>query len=726
MEGLRDKPFEVKYEVPNNDIVKEFIIPALKCAKQYDRATGFFSSDSLIRVTYGLAALAKNNGHIRLLTSPRLSLEDLESIKEGYDLKQVVTDSLIRDFTICSIENGSERLDLLANLIACGMLEIKVCFLKSYMKNGMFHPKFGIITDSDGDSIYFNGSMNETLNGQINNWEYIDVLTSWENKRNVKTNIETFNRIWNDKDPSLMVYDMPDVIKELILNYKTGRDDVYDLDESFMRGQKSSKFFIMPERIKLYDYQQEAITNWESQKFKGMFNMATGTGKTITALAALERLCNRLARGCFIFIVCPYQHLVEQWAMEIRNFEVQPIVGYSASDNKDWRTDLDRKIDLLNTETKNDKGHYQSFCFVTTNNTFRSKFVQEKIAKITGKCALVVDEVHNMGSEKSLRSLSEKFDYRLGLSATIERYNDPDGTKSLIDYFGDICIEYDLERAIKEKRLTPYYYYPILCVMKNEEYGRFTDLNSQLESILKTVKDISKKKNEIKKIKLVGARLVASIESKYHNLREIIKSEYIKDDLMLIYCGDARIDGELIDEEDVDDKIRLVELATRILGNDLGMNVERFTYRESMSDRRRIINDFQNKHIQALVAIRCLDEGVDIPAIKTAFITSSGNNPKEYIQRRGRVLRISSQTNKEYATIFDFITLPRKLDTIELKSPSNNFDIWFLAKEVRRMVEFSRICINPNDTKKIIDDLDETYGVSMKDILKEGGEEHGI
>lgn len=724
MKELKECIFKVSYSVPKDDVVTDFIIPALKCAIQYDRATGYFTSESLIRASLGLCAIGKNGGHIRLITSPRLNIDDLKAINEGYELRQAAIDSMKREFVEVDIPEYKERLGLLAELIATGLLDIKVCVLKTLSKTSMFHPKFGIITDSDGDSIYFNGSMNETLNGTLNNWEYIDVLNSWENKHNVETNKNTFEQIWNNTDPDLIVFDIPDVIKQLILQYRPNNiDGVYNLDHQMLIENKPSKFFIKPSNISLYDYQRKAIENWEVQNFNGLYNMATGTGKTITALSSLERLCNRLKKGCAVFIVCPLLHLVEQWGNEVRRFGVSPIIGHSKSIQKDWKELLDNSIRALNCESINSKGFYDSFCFITTNNTFKSEYVQECISKIKGNSVLVVDEVHNMGSEKSIISLPDNFNFRLGLSATIERYNDPTGTNEIKKYFGPICIDYGLEQAIAEKKLTPYYYHPIMCVMSSDEYSRFLGLNQEIRNTLKTVKNIAKQTAIINEIKLNGAKLVAGMDSKYDSLQEIIKTKYRKDNLMLVYCGNATIKDESLDKGDVAEKERLVDRATDILGNKLDMKVSQFTFKESLKDRKFILEDFEEKRIQALIAIRCLDEGVDIPAIKTAFITSSSNNPKEYIQRRGRVLRRSDKTGKEFATIYDFIAVPRNLSTINDQTQNKNFDILFLSKEIKRMVEFSRISIDPEETKTIITEIEKAYNVDMEDIINDRNDE---
>lgn len=709
---LRELPIKVSYSIPRDDIIFDFIVPALLCTDKYDRAAGYFTSESLIRSSAGMCAVAKNGGHIRLLTSPRLTKEDVEAIEEGYDRRFIIEKALVRELVPLNDGDYQGRLELLADLVAFNHLDIKVCFLERKNGTSLFHPKFGILTDSAGDSIYFNGSMNETLNGVMNNWELIDVLKSWTNIENVAAGKELFDRLWNDKEEGVCVIELPSIVKELLLTYRSGKIN-YDLDSELIssRRKSESKYFRKPSSLSLRQYQKDAIDTWVGNNYRGIFNMATGTGKTITSLAALEILCNLSDNGVFTIIVCPYMHLVEQWTNEIRKFGVEPIIGHSASEQQDWKKNLDSQARIFNRHQSD--GLAKSYCFVTTINTFTSSQIQNIINGLKGNVLLVVDEVHNIGTSRSISKLSPNIPYRLGLSATVDRYNDPDGTKAIRDYFGKECINYSLEDAINSGMLVQYKYFPILCVMSSEEYQRFSELNSQMDEIIH--QNISQREIDIqlKPIKLLGARLVSSLQSKFESLKTIVEN-HNQDKHMLVYCGDAKIEDEDVDPEDFDYKVSVVDKVTDLLGNEMDIRVSRFTYRENMNERREILDDFEKGVIQVLVAIRCLDEGVNIPSIRTALITSSGENPKEYIQRRGRILRKYSSKEfgkKEYATLYDFVALPQDLDIVKSTKNKNLLDIAFLKKEVTRMEEFSKICMNPERTVELINSIKLSYGI---------------
>jgi len=409
-----------------------------------------------------------------------------------------------------------------------------------------------------------------------------------------------------------------------------------------------------------------------------------------------------------VIIVCPYQHLVEQWVEDIKLFNIEPIIGYSSSKQKNWKQKLQRVI-----KYKNLNLHIQDFvCLICTNATFSSKFVQEQLSKLKENIFLLVDEAHNFGSNKLSQILNEKYAYRLALSATLERHGDEEGTQKLYDFFGEKCIEYDLQRAIEEGKLTPYRYYPIVVYLNEEELQKYNELS---EEINKNLIQDSNGKTKLSKygeiLAIKRARVIAGAQSKLSALRkEMVK--YKDDNFILVYCGATNVLKENKDETDiVAEDIRQIDEVTKILGNEFGMRVSQFTSKESAEERKRITENFKNgENLQGIVAIKCLDEGVNIPGIKTAFILASTTNPKEYIQRRGRVLRLFK--GKEYAEIYDFVTLPRELDEVhnftydEIKQ-----DIPLLTKEINRMEEFGKLSMNYEKSKILINEIKEIYNM---------------
>lgn len=476
----------------------------------------------------------------------------------------------------------------------------------------------------------------------------------------------------------------------------------------------------IPENISLHDYQKEAIASWVGENYHGIFDMATGTGKTFTGLGAISKLSEDLNDKLAVVIVCPYQHLVEQWVEDIVRFNMKPIIGYSSSPQKDWKQRLSKAV--RDQKIRVDKSF---FCFVCTNATFTNSYVQEQISKIHSPVLLVVDEAHNFGAASYARLLDDRFTYRLALSATLERHRDEEGTALLYAFFGKKCIEYSLDRAIEEDKLTPYKYYPVVVHLNDDELTAYEQLSYEMSKCVIKGKNGKYKLNKHGEIlALKRARIVAGASEKLDALREEIRP-YIHDNNILVYCGATNVLDENADYTSSDTgDIRQIEAVTRILGNEFGMDVAQFTSRENMETRAAIKEQFQRgDRLQAIVAIKCLDEGVNIPGIRTAFILASTTNPKEYIQRRGRVLRKAQ--NKPYAVIYDFVTLPRPLDSVSsLTTEQAQRDLTLVKNELARIKEFGRLSQNSMDANNLIWDIQEAYHITDEES-EEGGFEYG-
>ena len=333
------------YKTYKNNIVKEFYTPVLQEAVLYQRSVGFFSSTALIELTKGIAGIVKNGGKIQFIVSPYLSQEDVNAIQKGYEKKKVIEQALLREFKEPENYFQEERLNLLAHLIEDGHLEIKVAFTPPNRSTGMYHEKVGILTDKFGDKIVFTGSLNETINAFYNNYESIVVFTSWEESKLYAEEMQAdFDSLWNNEDKDLEVIEFPDVLIEKIkVNQKPKVS--YDIDEEEQIEEEAIKKGIprIPKGFELREYQKEAIEKWKQRDYCGIFDMATGTGKTYTGLGAVTKLFEEKKRLAII-IVCPYQHLVEQWVEDIELFNMLPTIGYSASKQKDWKKRLEDDV----------------------------------------------------------------------------------------------------------------------------------------------------------------------------------------------------------------------------------------------------------------------------------------------------------------------------------------------------------------------------------------------
>ena len=718
--SFQELDIKKEYRSLLDSVVKDFYIPLLSQAVKYQRAVGFFSSSSLVEISKGISELAKNGGKIQLVASPYLSDEDVEAIKSGYAMRdQVVKEAIRREMTEGKTPFEKARLNLLANLISDNILDIKIAFTEDSDRMGMYHEKMGIITDAEGNRVAFAGSMNESATAMTLNYESIDVFCSWKGEEDrVIAKENAFASIWNDTEPNIKIIDFPELKQEIIEKYKRSVPD-FEIDKKEyapdidtvlhtdlgVYSEYGPKF---PEWFKLHDYQDEAITEWQKRNYRGIFDMATGTGKTYTGLGALTTLSKNIGHKLAAIIVCPYQHLVEQWVEDILKFNIDPIIGYSDSSQKDWPK---RLKDAIRDQKLKVRGK-EFFCFICTNATFSSDYVQTQLAKIKSDTLLMVDEAHNFGAPYLSCLLYDNYKYRLALSATLDRHNDEEGTAKLYDFFGEKCIEYTLDRAIEEKKLTKYKYYPIVVTLTEEELEAYDNLSYEIgKCIMKGKNGKMKLSSRGEKLALKRSRIVAGAKNKLTMLEEVIQP-YIHDKHILVYCGATKGLEQNQDRTDVDSEdIRQIDAVTDLLGNKLGMEVSQFTSKESVEEREVLKREFSaGDTLKVLIAIKCLDEGVNIPKIKTAFILASTTNPKEYIQRRGRVLRLAE--GKEYAEIYDFITLPYDTESVtSLTEAQVKRNSTLVKNELRRAEEFSRIAVNMVESASLIDEIKDAYGI---------------
>lgn len=724
-----DGKIKKEYRSLLDNVVQDFYIPLLREAKSYSRAVGFFSSSSLIEISKGIGALAKNGGRIQIVASPYLSEEDLEAIRKGYEDKdKIIAGALIKNLSDEVADYYSmQRLNLLANLISDDVLDIRIAYTEDNNGVGMYHEKMGIIEDIEGNRVAFSGSMNESRTSMSWNYETIDVFCNWRNDSDadrVSLKSNAFYSIWNDSEPNIKVLEFKSVTDALIQKYKKMPPNLEIDDEQFQKtvirnsktiGNTNSKQILgarIPNEVDLYDYQKSAISVWVGENYRGIFDMATGTGKTFTGLGAIAKLSEDIGDGLAVVIVCPYQHLVDQWVEDIVKFNMSPIIAYSSSPQKDWKKRLSKAV--LDQKIRRDK---QFFCMVCTNATFASDFIQSNINKIKSPVLLVVDEAHNFGARSYAGLLDDRFTYRLALSATLERHKDEEGTELLYRFFGKKCIKYSLERAIDEEKLTPYKYYPVLVYLSEDELGQYEQISYEMtKCIIKDKKGKYRLNKRGEMLALKRSRIVAGAQEKLEALKEEIKP-YINDNNILVYCGatNVALDATDIDNDAYYGDVRQIEAVVHILGNELAMSVAKFTSEENAETRALIKDNFQKGDgLQAIVAIKCLDEGVNIPGIRTAFVLASTTNPKEYIQRRGRVLRKAQ--GKSFAEIYDFVTLPRPLDTVSsLTVEQANRDKTLVKNELARIREFGRLAINSMVAHDLIWDIQEAYHLTEND-----------
>ena len=704
--ALSDLYIAKEYRNLKCDVINDFYVPILSNAVMYKRAVGFFNSAALYEMAIGLRHLVEKQGKMELIVSPRLTEEDIQSINLGYKTREeVVERALLRDFDEPKNKTEFRKLNLLANLIAEGVLDIKVAFKINANSAGIFHEKIGIVIDAEGNKVAFTGSMNETYSGLLQNYESIDVFCSWRDEDYDRVNIKenAFDNLWDNLDAAMEVIPFPKVAVERLNSYKVEKTEPLCV-EIQNEDDSQNVFFKIPDTVGLYDYQREAIETWENNNCCGIFDMATGAGKTFTALGALSALSKNLNNNIAVVIVAPYQHLVEQWVEDIIQFNVKPIVAYSYPGQK-WRKQFSDAVTAYNV------GAIDNFCVIATNATFSLNDFQSILQKFKKNFAFVVDEAHNFGAVKLSSLLPKKARYRLALSATIERFRDEEGTNKLRKYFGKTCISFSLKEAIQKGFLTSYYYHPVVVYLNADEYEQYQEITKTIIRNGGASQENIDKNPYIEMLLIKRARIISGCKEKVSKLVEVMKP-YKNDNYILVYCGATKYDNDSSDLKD-DDEVRQIEEVNRKLYYELGMKVHKFTSEESKEERDEIKRMFASgTELQVITAIKCLDEGVNIPAIKKAFILASSTNPKEYIQRRGRVLRRAK--GKEYAEIFDFITLPRPLEEVQFCSEEElSCDLSLVRKEFLRMIDFAETARNPFEIDKLKEDIQYAYNQSF-------------
>lgn len=437
-------------------------------------------------------------------------------------------------------------------------------------------------------------------------------------------------------------------------------------------------------------YQERAVRSWVQNQGQGILNMATGTGKTITSLLAAVKLSELQNDRLGLVIAAPYQHLVDQWEDEVNNFGLQAYLAYQSKSQ--WTEDVAGAITEFTT------GNRDHFVIITTHDTFASEHFQSLLRRLNGiETLLVADEVHHLGAPHLRTALPEHIRARLGLSATPERWYDEDGTSILYDYFsnGEV-FTYGLDDAIRNGYLSEYYYVPHIVTLTDDEAEQYLALSKAIGRLLNeggdTVTNFDlKSDDQLQRLLFKRARLIGTAENKLDTLRSLLTRTGVETlHHTLVYCGDGSVPTEGEGEE-VKRQIRAI---TELLGTDLGIRTHQFTYEEGQSTRERLLADFETGNLQALVAIRCLDEGVDVPATQTAFMLASSTNPRQFVQRRGRILR--PHKDKEYSVIHDFVVSPPKMDS-SADETAFSIERNLIRKELRRVAEFAKHARNHPD-----------------------------
>lgn len=696
--NLNSRNFKNAYSSDMDNILHDFYIPALESSVEYNRLAGFFSSTSLAIAARGIVGLIRNGGTFNLVVSPKLDKDDLKTIIDsGKEPTRFVEMKMLEELDNLENEFVRDHVFALGWMIANKKLKIRVTIifdtegkLLSYQdvqRNGIFHQKVGILKDVDGNIMTFSGSVNETAAGWLDNIEEFKVFRSWKTgeERYAKADITKFDRFWNNRWCRGMTMDVPQAVEKRLI--EIAPRDIENVD--FQRWYK--KPTQNKEDIELFSHQKDAVRQWLEHDMKGIFEMATGTGKTYTALGCLQKASKTRSKLTTV-ITCPYVHLLRQWEKEIERFGTKyDDLIFTGSSNILWKDTVSNSLIDVSL------GHKKNIIILTTHHTFSSGEFMRIIQNNKSDCdiLLIADEVHGLGAEKRRIGLLEEYDCRLGLSATPKRWLDVIGTDEILSYFGDVVYEFGLKKAINtvnpvtgDTYLTPYRYVPIFVSLNTDEFSDYIQKTKVIAwNFTKSKKDAERAKF-LKIMLFKRADIIKNATEKYDKLEEVFNEMECPIRWTIVYCSSQQISR------------------TMDIINQRGLVAHRFTMDEGvkpseryngLTERDFILKAFAEGKYHVLVAMKCLDEGVDVPPARIAILLASSGNPREYIQRIGRVIR--RYKDKREATIYDMIVIPPLNEVpLELREIEGRL----LQRELKRYEEIAEIAVNNAEALKTI------------------------
>ena len=695
---------EVKplYMLPTDPLVEDVLVPGFKAADKVDCMVGFFSSEVLSTLAPGLASfIAGSNSSFRLIISPLLRLEDKEAIEEGHKSHEEIADSLLEDLVITEDLLQCHTLKCLTWLLRERRVEIKVAL----MKDALFHPKVWFF-ESEGESVVAHGSSNVTYAGIRKNIEQVAIAKSWQDHSQKFITVKLrskFNQLWENKDDNCIVVVIPDAIRNRLLRTFSSEQppteeelqDIYsraigltDSDVPIEHQSLKRPKFTIPSSLQYekgaFEHQGKAVAAWCKNKYQGVLEMATGSGKTITSAICAHRLYEQ-NKPLLVVIAAPYLPLIEQWCDELTPFGLNPI-NLKASGGKEKRARVLQKM-MRRLRT----GQSSIEAIIVSHNTLCTPEFNAIVKEFDCERLLIADEVHNLGRQLFTDDPPEYFEYRLGLSATPIRQYDELGTESLFKFFGPVVYKYTLKEAIGNC-LVEYDYFLHVVDLTESEMNNWSDLTKRIK---RSAWRGEEGDTDTYLAKLLRDRraVLETASGKISKLRELLDKEE-RENLRhtLVYTSDKK-------PEQLDNVNELMQ--------DKSIMFHQLTASETAGRERtmKIIKSFQNGDIQVLTAKRVLDEGVNIPQIRTAYILASTTVERQWVQRRGRLLRKCEAVGKTHSVIHDLLALPQGMEKgLDTEARA------LVSSELGRVFEFASLARNagrpdgPLDTIRIMVD----------------------
>ena len=733
-----------------------FFSEALCNATQFDIKLGFFSSSAINVLSDGFATFLYNGGKMRMIINDVLSVEDQKAMMVSED------DVILPYFDLQNLQEVKRTLserdhhffECLSWLIRNNRLEIKIVTPKC--GEGIAHSKCGMFSDGL-NLVAFDGSCNFSRTALIENLESLTAFCDWDGLGDIcKINdiAEDFERTFSGNDDSVIYLKADDVkagisanfkhkdINELLhdeqtlisrrlndslpLSIQTILNKAREKTESIIRQIEGTDIKILDKVEPKFpydeprDYQKQAYDLWKTTQ-KGLFAMATGTGKTLTSLNCLLNIWKKYHFYKALILV-PTITLVDQWEDECRKFHFNNITKVS-SKNPKW------KIELDNIKTKESiliEGEKSSFIIIATYASFARENIFRELVDFnrntTRQILLIADEAHNMGAGRILDRLGGvKFARRIGLSATPERQFDENGNKAIMDFFGcdnSYTFEFNMQDAIDKGYLCRYKYFPHIVHLNDAEMSEYMRISLQLAKFYNSEKESFPKSDDIlMRLLLKRKRIVHKAQEKESIFRQIVEDRFAEKGNLkytLVYVPEgASPDNETADvfdntESIIDDDYseNLIDTYTRIVQNvSRTTTVKKFV--SGIRERNEILEKYANGEIEVLTSMKCLDEGVDVPRSEMAIFCASTGNPRQFIQRRGRILR--KHPDKHMAIIHDLVVAP------EINSTQENYNMErsLIKSELKRVRDFAVLSENADFAYNELSEILSYYNINL-------------
>ena len=733
-----------------------FFSEALCNSTQFDIKLGFFSSSAINVLSDGFATFLYNGGRMRMVINDVLSIDDQQAIKAGesdilvpyFDLKD------LQEVKYTLSERDKHFFECLAWLIRNNRIEIKIVVPKG--SEGIAHSKCGVFSDGL-NRIAFEGSCNFSRTALIENIESLTAFCDWDGQGDIykiDDIAEDFEKTFSGNDDSVIYLKAEEVKAGITSNFKHKsindliRDEqiliskrltndlpitiqnvlikaqrkVNSIIEKFegksidVSNEKEPRFPFNEPR----DYQKQAYENWKVKQ-KGLFAMATGTGKTLTSLNCLLNIWKKFHFYKAIILV-PTITLVDQWEDECKKFNFNHVTKVS-SKNPKWKMELD----LIKTkESIKLYGEEPSFIIIATYASFARETIFRELVDFdkntTRQILLIADEAHNMGAGRILDRLGAvKFARRIGLSATPERQFDESGNNAIMTFFGcdkGYTFEFNMQEAIDKGYLCRYKYFPHIVHLNDTEMAEYMSISQQLAKFFNQDKENFPKGDDIiMRLLLKRKRIIHKAQGKELIFKQIVQERYSEKGNLkytLVYVPEgAQPDDELSDVFDSRETImdddysnNLIDTYTRIV-KDVSATTTVKKFISGMKERTEILDKYASGEIEVLTSMKCLDEGVDVPRSEMAIFCASTGNPRQFIQRRGRILR--KHPDKHIAIIHDLVVAPQ----VNSAQENYNMERSLIKSELKRVRDFAVLSENADYAYNELDEVLSYYNLSL-------------